>query len=390
MSPVKHQGSCGSCWAFAAVAAMESKILIKKGTKTDLSEQHLVSRCSDSGSCGGGWPDEAMKYMRDEGIPPESCFPYQGRTLACEPCDNWKELAWQIDTFKFVNNSTNAFKSALVEHGPIVAVVTAPDDWFYYTEGVYEPVMDVDGVGWANHAVLLVGWHDEGKYWIVKNSWGANWGEQGYAKVKYGVLEAYNYAYVITSIKENGDESPGSWVSPISASASSEYGRRDVYPAMNAIDQAEGTHWFSRIETAPWLAVDLGKVMTIDAVHFETFQKDIPLEVRIKSAIGIRKDYQDLINVKLTHEVEDIVVDPTEARYLKIEYTPLERRYGTCTDLKIRVIADDEEEEEEEEDTTVLDVATIRFENGTDFHVVDKLAGVSFKRNGTTMLEYTA
>jgi len=203
MTPVKNQGSCGSCWAFGAVGAVEAKINIDANNPSmdvDLSEQHLVaSCCSNCGDCGGGYPTGALNYIKSPGLPNETCFPYKAHNCACAPCDGWEDHVWTIEDYKPVDHTTDAFKTALRQHGPMVVVIRVPDDWFYYTGGIYEPVSSSDEVGWANHCVVLVGYNDPGGYWIIKNSWGPNWGEDGYAKVKYGNLEQYHYGYVIVN-----------------------------------------------------------------------------------------------------------------------------------------------------------------------------------------------
>ncbi|HIE30812.1 MAG TPA: PKD domain-containing protein, partial [Methanosarcinales archaeon] len=204
VTPVRSQGSCGSCWAFSAIGAVESAVLIYTNNpdmNIDLSEQHLVSDCCSAGSCSGGWPDWALDYVRDTGVPDESCFPYTASSSSCDPCSGWTERVWNIKDHVYVKSTTDDFKWALQEYGPISVVLTVPDDWYYYTGGVYTPVWSSDdGVGWANHAVLLVGWNDYDGCWIVKNSWGTGWGESGYARVKYGDLETYNYAYAVTGV----------------------------------------------------------------------------------------------------------------------------------------------------------------------------------------------
>ena len=218
MTPVKNQGSCGSCWAFSALGITEAAINIHfndSDRDIDLSEQHLVSDCCSAGSCRGGWPDEALKYIRDTGVPEETCFPYASGDCACTPCPDWAENPWKIVGYEYVSPTTDDFKYALQTYGPLSVVLSAPDDWFYYSGGVYEPAWsDSDGVGWANHAVILVGWDDSEGCWIVKNSWGTGWGEQGYAKVKYGDLEKYNYAYAVTGIVSGDYGSPSICVEP--------------------------------------------------------------------------------------------------------------------------------------------------------------------------------
>jgi len=219
MTPVKNQGMCGSCWAFSALGVVEAVINIQfndSDRNIDLSEQHLVSDCCSAGSCRGGWPDQALKYVRDEGVPEESCSQYTGGDCACTPCQDWAENPWKVVDYEYVPATTDSFKHALQTYGPLSVVLSAPDDWFYYSGGVYEPVWsDSDGVGWANHAVILVGWNDSEGCWIVKNSWGTGWGEQGYARVLYGDLEKYNYAYAVTGIVHGDCGNPSIRVEPV-------------------------------------------------------------------------------------------------------------------------------------------------------------------------------
>jgi PKD repeat protein len=226
MTPVKSQGSCGSCWAFSAIGVVEAAVNIYANDPDidiDLSEQYLVSDCCNAGSCGGGCPDWALEYVRDTGVPEESCFPYAMSNCACTPCSDWAENPWGIENYVYVSSSTDAFKSALQEYGPLSVVLSVPDDWFYYVGGVYTPTWEVtNGVGWANHAVVLVGWNDSEGCWIIKNSWGSGWGEQGYARVLYGNLEKYNYAYAVTGIVHDGANQPpvaGASASPESGTA---------------------------------------------------------------------------------------------------------------------------------------------------------------------------
>jgi len=199
MTPVRSQGSCGSCWAFGAIAAVEAQINIAKkdpNLNPDLSEQHLVaSCCSNCGDCGGGYPTAALNYIKRTGIQNESCYPYRARNSPCSPCSNY--VPFKIEDYKKIKPTTTDYKWALQEYGPMVVVLRVQEDWFYYRSGVYTPTWTSDKFGWANHCVALVGFDDAKGAWHVKNSWGAGWGEHGYAWVKYGDLEKYNYGYVI-------------------------------------------------------------------------------------------------------------------------------------------------------------------------------------------------
>ena len=88
VTPIRYQGNCGDCWAFATTAALESQVLITTnapGTNIDLSEQILVS-CSGAGSCSGGYPSSASNYIQTVGLPVESCFPYTATDASCATC----------------------------------------------------------------------------------------------------------------------------------------------------------------------------------------------------------------------------------------------------------------------------------------------------------------
>ncbi len=214
MTPVKHQHSCGSCWAFAAVGVIEAMINIESGNPikdVDLSEQHLVSDCCNiiSGdsypSCIGGYPSIAYQFIKSSGIALESRFPYMARNSACIPCPDWQDDAWKITSYSLVNGSIEDFKYAIETYGPISTIITVPNDWYYYKGGVYESVSNYDK---GNHAVVLVGWDDTEGCWLVKNSWGSDWGFDGYAKIKYGIIERDYCAMIVTGTSGGSTKYP--------------------------------------------------------------------------------------------------------------------------------------------------------------------------------------
>ena len=170
---VKNQGNCGSCWAFADVGAVEAVVNLyyNQHVNLDLSEQDLVS-CSGGGSCNGGWLWEALAYIRDTGIVPETCFPYTAKNSACQKCTNWQNLLTSINSFFSFSPAPVYLKKGLIEKGPLSSAVT-----FY---------------GGA-HAMALVGWKtdtDKTPIWIFKNSWGTGWGEEGYIYFKGNIWQA--------------------------------------------------------------------------------------------------------------------------------------------------------------------------------------------------------
>ncbi len=192
ITPVKNQSSpqgCGSCWDFAAVAAVEAWWKIHNAnldSMIDLSEQFILS-CGDAGSCDGGSPFLALKFVKTSGVPSEACFPYQADDqIPCsEACPNWQDEAVKIPGWGLITGvepSTENIKNAVFHH-PVSAVFDVYEDFPYYTGGVYEHVWgDYSG----GHAILIIGWNDAEQSWICKNSFDTNWGEDGYFRIKWG------------------------------------------------------------------------------------------------------------------------------------------------------------------------------------------------------------
>lgn len=190
-APILNQGSCGSCVAFAAVTTMETQMNITRNTPSSpwaFSPQHLFS-CG-GGACEKGWqPYMAAEYLKKTGVADENCFPYQsgtsGQDVACtQACSTAAQRTEKIanytmPTFFFVN--AEAMKTAL-QKGPLMTVMYVYEDFLFYKGGVYK---HTTGNLAGGHAVTLVGWNDEDKAWIVKNSWGDGWGENGYFRISY-------------------------------------------------------------------------------------------------------------------------------------------------------------------------------------------------------------
>ncbi|MBC8425960.1 T9SS type A sorting domain-containing protein [bacterium] len=190
VSGVRWQGSCGSCWAFASLAAFESTVMIVRDepdTDLDLSEQYILSCNWSAGSCLGGWLEGAFEFLRLAGTPPEGCFAYLGDdTVPCrESCHATLDLVEKVDQWWFVTGGTAdelAIKTAL-QTGPVSAAFAIHDNFMGYTGGVYDAYGSPDtGEG---HTVLVVGYDDAQQCWIAKNSWGTGWGEDGFCRVAY-------------------------------------------------------------------------------------------------------------------------------------------------------------------------------------------------------------
>jgi hypothetical protein len=186
--PVRDQGQCGSCWAFAAMGAVECSILIHRGVTEDLSEQWLVS-CTTAGTCDGGWYGVAFSHMVDKadscaliGAPLEASFPYEADNVGCT-CPSSRP--YTLVSWATATTSVDDIKRKILEFGPIAVGVTADETFQSYLSGVYNARTTAP----LNHAVVLVGWDDaQGKegVWFLRNSWGPGWGENGYMRIEYG------------------------------------------------------------------------------------------------------------------------------------------------------------------------------------------------------------
>lgn len=212
VSPVKNQGSCGSCWAFATVAGLESQAMISTGgLPIDLSEQTLVS-CSGAGSCSGGSAATASSFLRDVGIPVESCFKYTATNNVCtNACLNWQDGAQRITGWHRASTTTvtiDDMKNALYSYGPFIATMYVYNDFYSYRSGVYSYST---GSYIGAHGVLVVGFDDVQRALIVKNSWGSGWGEAGYFMISYdevGGTSRFGYSTYVYDGYKNPDPEP--------------------------------------------------------------------------------------------------------------------------------------------------------------------------------------
>lgn len=189
LTSIKNQGECGACQIFAGLAMIESWWKIKSGDPEidiDLSEQYILS-CADVGGCDGGVIELAFEYIKEFGIPTESCMPYQENdTVPCDSkCTDWQEQTITIPEWGWITNfqdDVDLIKSALVK-SPVLGWLHVYQDFFSYESGVYERTSETLMGG---HAVLIIGWDDDLHCWICKNSLGSDWGENGYFRIKWG------------------------------------------------------------------------------------------------------------------------------------------------------------------------------------------------------------
>jgi C1A family cysteine protease len=174
VSPVKNQGSCGSCWAFSIVGHLESQALIQ-GKKDLYSEQQIVDCDSNNYGCNGGWPQVALQYLAGAGIQSEASYPYKAYDQTCK-FDKTKVIAHNSDVHCVENPTVASLQGQVATTGPLSIVLDA-SDFFSYSSGVLSCSHNTA----MNHAVLLVGYTQDS--WIIKNSWGNNWGEKGFIRI---------------------------------------------------------------------------------------------------------------------------------------------------------------------------------------------------------------
>jgi C1A family cysteine protease len=205
ITPIKDQQQCGSCYSFATVGTMETLIKLDQSDPdfdVDLSEQYLVS-CGPSGSrqgidyggCIGNYADYVSDFLTSTGVPDEACFPYDANQVAgsepsCdEVCGDVASKVKKLSSWSYIAPQASLYipqpdeiKAVLVNK-PVPCGFLVYEDFQNYTGGVYEPLTGQEILG--GHLVYIIGYHDSQSCWIVKNSWGTDWGESGFFKIAY-------------------------------------------------------------------------------------------------------------------------------------------------------------------------------------------------------------
>jgi KDEL-tailed cysteine endopeptidase len=182
VTTVKDQGQCGSCWTFSSTGAMEGAWAIAKGQLIDLAEQELVD-CAGlkygSMGCNGGQMEGAFKFIIENGQCAASSYPYTAKDGTCHSCS---AVAHATSCSDVKPNDQLSLKAA-VSKQPVAVAIEADTKYFQsYSGGVLTSASCGTSL---DHGVLAVGYGEENgqKYWLVKNSWGTSWGEQGYVKI---------------------------------------------------------------------------------------------------------------------------------------------------------------------------------------------------------------
>lgn len=204
VTPVKSQGNCGSCWAFSAHAAVESNNILRNKEALDLSEQTLVN-CVEQSSCSGGWYHfafEMFKQNQDE-MTTEGEMPYRAADMQCTSSNsnsnvtvaNWEMLG--------IYSTKQEIKDALVTHGALSACVFSNNVSFMGLRKGHQPSRGNNYQ--PDHAIAIVGWDDYKQAWLIKNSWGTTWGEDGYGWIGY---DSHSLSYVTWVDVTSNDPAP--------------------------------------------------------------------------------------------------------------------------------------------------------------------------------------
>merc|ERR1711998_168283 len=194
-TPVKDQGDCGSCWAYSATEGIESGLFMASGTLEELSEQQVISCDKDDLGCNGGDLPTAFDYVKNAGgIDTEKDYPdtsaSSGNTGRCKPfkkqvkVTGYKYAIPPCDSGACKNQKESDMMAALNTYGPLSVCVNA-ESWDNYSGGIYKKKCS-GKASMLDHCVQLVGYDKSANYWKVRNSWAADWGEDGFIRLPMG------------------------------------------------------------------------------------------------------------------------------------------------------------------------------------------------------------
>lgn len=194
--PIRNQLSCGSCWAFSSAAAAEISLRKRFGMRRNLSEQQLI----DCGTpvvdgCDGFYPELATTYMLVAGLYSDKFYDYDARDNNRCLRDDQRNNRYKLSTWAWLDfdpfniDATSAIKERVMRHGSVATCIAATDAFMGYggdENDVFDEIPESQfNANQLNHAVVIVGWDNAKGAWLVRNSWGTGWGNNGYAWVKY-------------------------------------------------------------------------------------------------------------------------------------------------------------------------------------------------------------
>jgi C1A family cysteine protease len=201
-SPIKNQAFCGGCYSFSATAALETRMCIasKGRVAVELSQQDIISCDANNHKCQGDRLDNTWKFLEREGTVSFQCKPYESANGYVPPCrrtcknlfNKYVKYKARAGSWRFLT-SIEEIKTEIITNGPISAGMATFEDFSFYKGDIY---IHTTGRQTDHHAVVILGWGYDARYnseyWILRNSWGEDWGERGYFKILFGNYEVNN------------------------------------------------------------------------------------------------------------------------------------------------------------------------------------------------------
>lgn len=209
VTDVKDQGSCGSCWAFSTIGNIEGAWYLAGNPLVSLSEEHLVSCDTVDSGCNGGLMLQAYDWLlanNNGNVYTEASYPYKSGAGFSPDCDEGDHvIGASINGHVTIEGGEDNMAAWLAENGPLAIAVDA-SAFMSYTGGVLTSCSGQQ----LNHGVLLVGYNNSAEvpYWVIKNSWGTGWGEQGFIRIRKGTNECLVQEYVVSATVSNSTNPP--------------------------------------------------------------------------------------------------------------------------------------------------------------------------------------
>lgn len=243
-TPIRNQAPFPSCETFALVAAVETMVQYKVGYPfgCDLSEAHLFFY-SGGNIEFGSYPENDTKFLKEYGVPDEACWPYPHENIQYPlntTSPDWQNRTVKIIDWSYLPDDATAIKTALVTNGPVPSYFLVYEDFLYYKKGIYQHRW---GKARGPHYMAIVGYNDDPGYWIVKNSWGTKYQDDGWVNIKYGECEIGKKSFYLTGVYGefpivyvDDDNAYGPW------DGTKEYPYNTIQEAMNHVYDGYTVH----------------------------------------------------------------------------------------------------------------------------------------------------